>query len=325
MEASSGPSPSGAGTSGSQSSPNSSSNSAAADSNVTSRPGGAPASSDSSTPKARDASPRTEQKSKPATDDGPEWEFSNGKKYKRSEVEKRLSEVQSGAQKAWKERQEYEAKLKAREARWQKLGIDPEAFDDDAAFETAFSTAAQKRLAKQLEDATLPEEERERRELAQRAEQAEARLKELDEARAKEEHTKQVDTHADQIAGHFATALQEHGLPANPKSVWLMASLLQGARKSGEQISIGELARRTSELIDGDLNHYLPDEDGAGLAKRLGQKRVEALRKHLLNEHQSKFQSQTPKRAAEPKVLTNPKQRNGYITFDEMLAQQKRR
>ncbi len=274
---------------------------------------------------ASSESPKKQSKpaAKPAEDD-PEWDFGDGQKRKRSEVKKRLSEIQTGAQKAWAERQEFEKKLNAKIERLQKLGFDPEAFENDP--DREFERVAHAALARKLEEST-----RDPRELA--AEQAERerdeykrQLDEHNEQKRKQEYQTQVDAHADTIATHFATALKEHNLPANPKAVWLMASLAQAARKSGEQISLSELARRTNEMIDGDLNHYLPEEDGAGLAKRLGDKRVEALRKHLLSEHQSKFQQpQTTQRSAQPKVMTSNRHPNGYITFDEMLTASKRR
>lgn len=264
------------------------------------------------------------QQAKPK-DDEPEWEFSDGKKRKRGDVEKRLSEVAAGAQKAHARAVEAEKRIEAFNARLAKLGLDPEAFDDDDKADAAFSKAAQERLAKQLEEAT-----RDPRELAAERSKAEAeeykrKLAEFEENQRKAEHQKEVDRVHDVIAGNFATALKEQGLPVNPKSVWLMASLLQGARRKGEQISWGELARRTEEQIDGDIDHYLPAEDGAALAKRLGPKRTEALRKHLLTEHQSKFnQPNTPARGSEPKVLVSKNHPAGYHTLDEMLEAERK-
>lgn len=269
--------------------------------------------------------PKQAPKSAKPADDDPEWDFGDGRKAKRSEVTKRLSETQKGAQKAWAERQEFEKKFTAKIEKLKELGIDADEFERDP--RAAFRKAAQAELARQLEEATRDPRELAAEKAQQERDEYKRQLEEHNEKIRKQEHQQQVDTHADAIAGHFATALKEHGLPANPKAVWLMASLLQGARKSGEQISLGELARRTSEMIDGDLNHYLPEEDGAGIAKRLGQKRVEALRKHLLSEHQSKFQPppQQQKAAAQPKVMTSNRHPNGYITFDEMLTASKRR
>jgi len=234
-----------------------------------------------------------------------------------------MSEIQTGAQKAWSERQEYEKKLNAKIERLQKLGIDPDAFEKDP--EREFERVAHAALARKLEESTRDPRELAAEQAARERDEYKRQLEEHAEQKRKSEYQTQVDSHADEIASHFATALKEHNLPANPKAVWLMASLAQAARQNGQQISLSELARRTNEMIDGDLNHYLPEEDGAGLAKRLGQKRVEALRKHLLSEHQSKFQPQPTQRQAQPKVLTNSRHPNGYISFDEMLAASKRR
>lgn len=260
-------------------------------------------------------------------DEDPDWDFPDGNKRKRSEVIKRLADTQKGAQKAWQERQDFEKRLTAREERLKALGFDVEAFDGDN-HQAELERVAQQVLARKLEEAT-----RDPRELA--AEQAQRerdeykkKLDAIEHEKRQQAYQEEVNAKSDAIAGHFATALQEHNLPASPKAVWLMASLAQAARKAGEQVSLPDLARRTSELIDGDIGHYLPEEDGAALAKRLGAKRLEALRQHMLSEHQSKFSAQpqnTQARQQQPKVMTSNRHPNGYITFDEMLAASKRR
>ncbi len=260
-------------------------------------------------------------KAKPAEDDDPEWDLGSGRKAKRSEVQKRLSDTQRGAQKAWEEHKKSAERLTARDAKLKELGVDVDEFEKDP--RAAFRKAAQQQLAAELEEAT-----RDPRDLAaerekKRADDLQAKIDAQAEETRKTEHQKQVDAHADEIADHFATALEKHGLPNNPKAVWMMASLLQGARRAGQRISLSELAHRSNELINGDLDHYLPAADGAALAKRLGPQRLEALRQHMLAEHEQKFKPQ-PTRSPAPRIVTSSDHPSGYITPDQYRAQRKR-
>jgi hypothetical protein len=251
-------------------------------------------------------------------------------KRKRSEVLKRQKEIQAGAQKAWKERQEYEARLQKREERLKKLGLDPSVFDadDETQVESAFEKAAQERLAKKLEEATLEPSELERRKLKAENERLVAAEQERQREQQKQEYTRQVEQASDAIAGHFATALQEHNLPANEGVVWRMASLLSGARKSGQQISLPGLAEKTKQWVTRDVRAVVKEGGPKALKGILDPSDYQALRedirKELLSEQQSKFSTPQPKREP-PKVLSNPKHPNGYITFDEMMSAKTRR
>ena len=275
---------------------------------------------------------KTPAKAKPApaatNDDDPEWDFGDGRRAKRSDVVKRLRETQTGAQKAWKERQEYEAKLKARDEKLASWGITSEDWEKDP--EAAFERAAQERLARKLEEATRDPRELAAEKAQRERDEALEKLRAHEETQKKEAYKQEVAQHFDKLAGHFATALKDHGLPVHPKTVWQMASLFQAARKSGERISLSELARRTEESINGDLNHYLaePDADtdeahfasGEALAKRLGPKRVEALRRYLLKQHQSKFNPQPTQRQEAPKVFTSKGTSHGYVPISDLRA-----
>ncbi len=281
----------------------------------------------SSTPDKQEAKSKTKPKAeKTDAQDDHEWEFSDGKKRKRSEVEKRLSEIQAGAQNAWKKHQESEQRVKDRDARLKELGVDVEEFEKDP--RAAFRKAAQAALARELEEATLEPAELERRKLKEENDQ----FKAADAKRQKEEQTKahqrQVEEGADKIAGLFATALQGRDLPANEGSVWRMASLLAGARKAKQPISMPELAERTKQWVSRDLRNVVKDGGTKALKSLLEPAEYNALReeirKELLDEQQAKFSPQPPKRS-EPKVLTSSRHPNGYITYDEMMSATRRR
>jgi hypothetical protein len=272
------------------------------------------------------ASPKSDKPKQVAkqTDDDPEWDLGNGQKRKRSEVVKRLSEVQKGAQKANEEAKTYKAKIDKLDAALKKHGLDPDALEDDEKSQALLDKISQERIAKKLEEASLDPQERERRDLKAENE----RLKKLEEQRTeesqKQEHTKRVQETFDKIAERFSTALSEADLPRDPYTASLMAAVAQGARKAGKQISITDLTRITGERIGKFVDHYLPsgseDGDGAAIAKRLGTKRCEALLKHLRTEHASKFEQfespkpQQRKSDPQPRVTTNS---GGYHTLDE--------
>jgi hypothetical protein len=309
--------PSSAGPTSEQSSPS-------GDNSVTApKPSTRDAGAASSNPPKQQAQQSTQQ-----ADDDPEWDFGNGQKRKRSEVLKRLSETSKGAQKSNEEAKQLKAKVEAFSKHLEKLGIDPEQFEKDP--EKVFEQGAQQYITKKLEEATLDPKERELRD----AKAERDRLKQEAEQRAEQErtqeHQKQVAANADAIAGHFATALKENGLPVNAKSVWLMASLLQGARKSGQRISLSDLAKATDRHVKGDLRHYLPKGDVSALKSFLGDdwsEWKEAIRKDLLAEHESKF---TPKpqqsNRPEPKPAAVSSHPNGYYSLDDLRrAEAKRR
>lgn len=276
----------------------------------------------------RGAASSNPQQAKPKQqqpDDDPEWDFGDGRKHKRSEVKKRFSEVTRGAQKANEEAKQFKAKVEAFSNHLKRLGIDPEQFERDP--DKVFEQGAQQYITKKLEEATLDPKERELRDAKAERDRLKQEAEQRAQQEAQAEHQRQVDANADAIAGQFATALQQEGLPPNPKTVWLMASLAQAARKRGERISLSELARRTKAQIDGDLGHVLPEDDGAALAKWLGPKRLEVIRQHLLAEHQSKFANkpQQPNRS-EPKPIVKTSHPNGYWSLDDLRqAEAKRR
>ncbi len=291
---------------------------------------GAASSTQSKSQDKTDKPEKQQAKAKPKqaeSDDDPEWDFGDGNKRKRSEVKKRLSEIQAGAQKAWKERQDYEKQVQARDAHLKDLGVDLEEFEKDP--RTAFKKAAQAHLARELEEATLAPEEVEARRIKEERDELKQRIEAQEQEQQKQQYTRQVDESADAIAGHFATALQEHDLPANEGVVWRMASLLGGARKAGREMSLPELAAKSKEWVTRDVRAVVKDGGVKALKSLLEPAQYQSLRedirKELLAEQQSKFPTQTQKRSAEPKVLTNPKHPNGYISFDEMMIASKRR
>lgn len=269
--------------------------------------------------------PKPKQQTKSQPDEDPEWDLGNGKKAKRSEITKRLLDVQRGATKAAEEAKTHRERLAKLDAALKKHGLDPGALEDDEKASALLDKLSQERLAKRLEEASLEPSERERRELKAENE----RLKRLEQERAEEaqeqEHTKQIHATADQIAGRFATALQEHGLPVNPATVWRMAALAQGARKAGKQISLAELARMTDHAAKGDVLHYLPKGDVKALKALLGSDWptwADAIRKDLLSEQESKFtvpqpsnQNTVPRRAGSTQKASS--HQNGYYSLDE--------
>jgi hypothetical protein len=332
--------PSSAGPTSDQSSP-SADNSVGDHESSTRHEGGA----DSSNPSPPKQAKPKQQAKQQEPDNEPEFEFSDGRKRKRSEVERRLSEISKGAQQANERAKQFEAKVQAFSKHLEKLGIDPEQFEKDP--DRVFEEGAQKYITRKLEEATLDPKERELRDLkAQNEKFKTEEQKRADEAR-KAEHQKQVDANADQIANHFATALKEHGLPVNAMSVWRMAALAQAARKSGKRISLADLAKMTDGTVKSDLTHYLPQGDVKALKALVGDgwmpkgdvkalkdlygadwpEMAEAIRRDLLSEHEAKFspQPKQPKRDEPGKPPIVSQHPNGYYSLDEWNRAQARR
>ncbi len=259
-------------------------------------------------------------KAKPATaeDDDPEWDFGNGKKYKRSHVTKRLSEQARGAQQERDAHKAAREKLEARDAHLKDLGVDLEMFEKDP--KAALRKAAHDHLARELEEAT-----RDPREIAlEKAEKRAADLEKLEADRAEETrktaHQKEVDAAHDNLAGSIATALEEHKLPKHPYVVVQALELLKAARNSNKRLSFAEAAEKVNGTVNDVIDQVLPEGNPQAIVDRLGPKRIEEAAEYLRLKSQSKFnpQPKTPRAPATREF--QPKSHPVYMTLDEIKA-----
>lgn len=225
-----------------------------------------------------------------------------------------------------KARAESEKQRTALMQHMKKLGIDAETFEKDPA--AAFEAAANAYFQRKIEEATADPRDLEAKRAKELAEQYQQQLQEFQEQQRQQQETVAVQQRADQYASLIHQALESSQLPRNPKTVARMAELMLAAARNGTQLHPNELAQRVAAQIFDEQSHHLSSfkGDGAAIAKWLGKENVEALRKHLLQEAESKFNTQnTRPRTPEPKPLASKTHKNGYITFDEMLQMSKGR
>lgn len=199
------------------------------------------------------------------------------------------------------------------------LGIDPEELGKDP--RATFDRASKAYLQRQIEEATADPRDL----AAQRAEEAraeaEARLQQYEQEQQRQQEQTQVAQRADQYASTIHQALEQSGLPRNPKTIARMAELMLAANRNGTRLHPNELAQRVAEQIFDEQSHHLQSlkGDGAAIAKWLGRENTEAVRKYLLQEAQSQFQQpQNTQRPREAQSL-KPKTHHKYVTYDEVL------
>lgn len=239
------------------------------------------------------------------------------------------------AQEAHQRHEAFTASLK-------KQGIDPERFaqDPDAAFQEAYHA----RIQRMIEEAQMDPRELELKKREETIAEYEARIKAEADARTKEEHTARVQARADEFASDMHAALEASNLPRNPQTIARMASLMLAAARKGTQIPKEQLATIVAKQVSAEQEFYDSqidstetaanrmqtllsrfDGDAAALAKALGTKRMDDLRKLILQEAQSKFspkqpQQPQPRAAKLPDIPT--RSHKTYHTLDEWKAWQ---
>ncbi len=282
-------------------------------------------------------------------DDDPEFDFGERGKFKRSKVVEDFNRMRSSQQAEAKRAAEAEKRATAAESlreHLKTLGIDHEAFSKDP--RAAFKAAAHDYVRRQIEEAQLDPAELELRRREETITEREQRIASEEDTRKQEAHTALVQQRQDHFATQMKTALESSSLPRSPEMIARMATLMIAAERSGKRFPLAELAQRaaqsmyaeqsahasslaedpkaTAQFLKPYFSHF--KGDGAALADALGAENVDALRKHILNEHESKFLPKKPapnQQPRKPKVFENPKHPNGYITFDEMVAKSKAR
>lgn len=345
MEASSSAAPSGAGTSGSQSSPNSTGNSAGGSQNAQRPTGAAPTSSrqpgqgqqrtqgndsdqhfQSVEQREQQAAPK--QNAKPVENDDPEWDLGDGRKYKRSQYLNELNRARASQQAEAKRVAALNQQNKALAESMQALGLDPSAFNSRESAIAAFEKAAQQHYARRVEEATMDPAEKELRDLRAENEKFKKDFEAQQETQRKQQHEQKVTARVDHLAGEIASALETSGLPRDPSTVARMATLVLAAKKQGLSLSMSEIAQRVSSQIFNEQNSVVSGlNDGASIVKFLGDK-AELVRQYYVdqaNEARAPFQpqQQQPNKPT-PRPAAPSKHPNGYTTLDQIRARQQK-
>lgn len=255
-------------------------------------------------------------------------DFGPNGKFKRSRVVSDYNRMRLSQQAEAKARAEATKQVEAYRSHLKKLGIDHEAFEKSP--EEQLVAYSRKYLQQQIEEAQLDPKEIEHRKREAELQAREAKAAEFEKQQKESHETAQVDARANEFATSITEALEQSSLPRNPKTIARMAELMLAAARNGRQLPPHELAQRVAAQIFDEQSHHLSSfsGDGAAIAKWLGPENLEAVRKHILGEAQSKFNQPKQQTQRAPsnklKILTNPKHVNGYIGYDEMLAASKK-
>jgi hypothetical protein len=203
------------------------------------------------------------------------------------------------------------------------LGIDPERFSQDP--QAAIRQYTHDYVRRQIEEAQMDPRELELKRREETLAEREQRIRAEDEARQQHEHNARVSARANEFAAEMHEALSASNLPRNPHTVARMATLMIAAARKGAQIPKAELAARVAQQVAAEQEFYdsqidSPDTatrrmqpllsrfdgDAAALARALGPSHMEGLRKHILQEAQSKFSPQPQQQAQRRQVARIP-------------------
>ncbi len=277
-------------------------------------------------------------------DDDPEFDFGERGKFKRSKVVEDFNRMRASQAAEAKRAAEAQKRYDAQIAHLKKLGLDPQRFEQDP--ESAARDWMHAQIQRQIEEAQMDPRELELKRREETIAEREERIKAEDEARTQQEQTAAIQAKADDYASQIHEALSASNLPRNPFTVARMANLMLAAARSGLRIPKEKLATRIAHQVAQEQEFYDSQIDGAenatrrlgpllshfkgdaaALAKALGPELIDGLRKHILQEAQSKFdpKPQTPPRPRTQKVFESSEHPNGYHTLDEWNEAQRKR
>lgn len=238
-------------------------------------------------------------------DDEPEWEFSNGKKFKRSVAEKRIQDFEKGFHKTAQAKAELSKKMSALDGALQRFGISAEEFLQNP--DEHMSRAAQALIARQVDESMQDPKEREMSDREKALQAREAKIKERDEAEAKTATEQRVQAHIEKITSEMAPALKAAGLPKNPKTIVRMAEVLSSALKKGVRLDAGEAAEYVKEQLhveqDWHLQQHFESDNIDGLMadlERVKPGAKELIRKWFIASHQKQTKGPAPVRPTTP-------------------------
>lgn len=260
------------------------------------------------------------QADSPNQHDDPEWDFGEGKRFKRSDAIKRVKDLEKGMYKSHERAAAVSKKFDALTQSLSKFGITAEQFLEDP--DAHMSRAAQELIARQVDESLMDPKDLELSKREKAIAEREAKIKEQDDARtAKEAEAREVQR-AEQYAAEMAPVLKTAGLPANPKTVKRMAEVAAQALRQGIKLDMTETATYVAQQIrqeqEWHLNQY---QDPEALVSALGPQRLEMIRQHLIARARQGAtpQQPAPRRPTPSRPATQPRDERSqrYIGWDE--------
>ena len=178
------------------------------------------------------------------------------------------------------------------------LKEDPESILGDPNIGVDLKALAEGIMAKELEEAQKPEEQKEREAL-------EKKLKELEDAKAKlEEERKQQekdlkmkelkaeeDRIAAQMQAEITDEIQNNNLPNDPEMLKLVASNMRAAMRYGVNVSVKEIVPFVKKELYEKSKNFLKGLTDDEVAEFLGQDRLNSIRKSMIKRLKSEVPS----------------------------------
>lgn len=228
----------------------------------------------------------------------PEWDFGEGKKYKRSEAIKRIKDFEKGARRAMEQSAGAKKNEKAFRATLERLEIPYEEFLADP--EATFDKIAYARINRQVDEANMDPKDREltqrERAIAEREEKIAAR----DAQEQEQAKVARIDARVAEITEAWTPVFTEVGLPANPKTIARAADVMSAALRKHVKLDPREVANYVKKQIKGESTWHLEQAQTPEEAlEAVGPRVAELIRQALVSAHQQKRKPQHPKAAAE--------------------------
>jgi hypothetical protein len=142
-----------------------------------------------------------------------------------------------------------------------------------------FNALVEGRIRQLVEEESVPAEEREKRALAREREKLERERDEWTRKRDSETFKESTARERSRLAAEFKDAAEKTGIPHTPRTIAMMAQVMEGALESGVEMTSEEAAELVREDLETTLQERLRVLDADRLAELLGEDKLSTLRK----------------------------------------------
>jgi hypothetical protein len=178
------------------------------------------------------------------------------------------------------------------------LREDPEAILADPNLGVDLKALAERIMAKELEEAAKPEEQKEKEALERKLQELEHAKAKLEEERLKQEKTikmKELRAEEDRIAAQMQNEIteeiQNNGLPNDPEMLKLVASNMRAALRFGVNVSVREIVPFVKKELYENAKKQLASLSDDEIAEFIGSDRLNTIRKNMIKRLKSEVPS----------------------------------
>ena len=178
------------------------------------------------------------------------------------------------------------------------LKEDPEAILGDPNIGIDLKALAEGIMAKELEEAQKPEEQKEREALERKLKELEEAKQKLEEDRLKQEKDlkmKELKAEEDRIAAQMQSEIteeiQNNNLPNDPEMLKLVASNMRAALRYGVNVSVKDIVPFVKKELYENSKKFLAGLTDDEVAEFLGKDRLNSIRKSMIKRLKSEVPS----------------------------------